>query len=135
MAVVREVAQKYDLAVTVLRHAGKSGKARRSTQFEADADIVLTLKHAEGNQPETVRVLEGNGRFDIIPRRLQIELTEDKGYVSHGLDSRTQFKKARNTISRIEREDTGAHGRTLRRLANALGVDVAELVRTEDEHA
>jgi transcriptional regulator with XRE-family HTH domain len=41
----------------------------------------------------------------------------------------------RNTISRIEREDTGAHGRTLRRLADALGVDVAELVRTEDEHA
>ena len=34
----------------------------------------------------------------------------------------------RATISRIEREDTGAQGRTLRRLASALGVDVAELV-------
>jgi transcriptional regulator with XRE-family HTH domain len=34
----------------------------------------------------------------------------------------------RNTISRIERGETGAHGRTLRRLARALGVDVAELV-------
>jgi transcriptional regulator with XRE-family HTH domain len=37
----------------------------------------------------------------------------------------------RNTISRIERGETGAHGRTLRRLAQALGVDVAELVLTE----
>jgi transcriptional regulator with XRE-family HTH domain len=35
----------------------------------------------------------------------------------------------RNTISRIERGETGAHGRTLRRLAEVLGVDVAELVR------
>ncbi len=34
----------------------------------------------------------------------------------------------RATISRIERRETGAHGRTLRRLADALGVDVAELV-------
>jgi transcriptional regulator with XRE-family HTH domain len=37
----------------------------------------------------------------------------------------------RNTISRIERGETGAHGRTLRRLAQALSVDVAELVLTE----
>ncbi len=37
----------------------------------------------------------------------------------------------RNTISRIERGETGAHGRTLRRLAQALRVDVAQLVKTE----
>ena len=37
----------------------------------------------------------------------------------------------RNTISRIERGETGAHGRTLRRLAKALGVGVEELVRIE----
>ena len=35
----------------------------------------------------------------------------------------------RATLSRIERGETGAHGRTLRRLANALGVGVEELVR------
>ena len=38
----------------------------------------------------------------------------------------------RATLSRIERGETGAHGRTLRRLAEALRVDVAELVRTEE---
>ncbi len=37
----------------------------------------------------------------------------------------------RATISRIERGETGAHGRTLRRLAEALRVDVAEFVKTE----
>lgn len=35
----------------------------------------------------------------------------------------------RNTISRIERGETGAHGRTLRRLAKALDVGVEELVK------
>lgn len=35
----------------------------------------------------------------------------------------------RATISRIERGETGAHGRTLRRLADTLKVDVSELVK------
>ena len=34
----------------------------------------------------------------------------------------------RATISRIERGETGAHGKTLRKLAKALGVEVEELV-------
>jgi transcriptional regulator with XRE-family HTH domain len=34
----------------------------------------------------------------------------------------------RATLSRIERGETGAHGRTLRRLAGALSVGVEELV-------
>ena len=36
----------------------------------------------------------------------------------------------RATISRIERGETGAHGRTLRRLAGVLSVGVEELVKT-----
>lgn len=39
----------------------------------------------------------------------------------------------RATISRIERGTTGAQGRTLRRLAAALRVDVAELVRVSSD--
>jgi transcriptional regulator with XRE-family HTH domain len=41
----------------------------------------------------------------------------------------------RATISRIERRETGAHGRTLRRLAAALEVGVEELVRVEANDA
>ena len=41
----------------------------------------------------------------------------------------------RATISRIERRETGAQGRSLRRLANALGVGVEELVKVEGADA
>jgi transcriptional regulator with XRE-family HTH domain len=41
----------------------------------------------------------------------------------------------RATISRIERGGTGAHGRTLRKLAATLGVGVEELVRLEADDA
>ena len=41
----------------------------------------------------------------------------------------------RNTISRIERGETGAHGRTLRRLAEVLSVGVEELVKVEGKNA
>ncbi len=41
----------------------------------------------------------------------------------------------RATISRIERGETAAHGRTLRKLASALGVGVEELVKVEDADA
>jgi transcriptional regulator with XRE-family HTH domain len=41
----------------------------------------------------------------------------------------------RATISRIERSETGAQGRTLRRLAEVLGVGVEELVKVETNHA
>jgi transcriptional regulator with XRE-family HTH domain len=41
----------------------------------------------------------------------------------------------RATISRIERGATGAQGRTLRRLASALGVGVEELVKVETSDA
>ncbi len=37
----------------------------------------------------------------------------------------------RATISRIERGESGAHGRTLRKLAAALSAGVEELVRVE----
>ncbi len=38
----------------------------------------------------------------------------------------------RATISRIERGETGAHGRTLRKLAGVLKVNVSELVGNGD---
>ena len=41
----------------------------------------------------------------------------------------------RATLSRIERGETGAHGRTLRKLAEALRVGVEELVSTDGNDA
>ena len=80
-----------------IRHAGKSGRARGSSQFEAEGDIILTLKRPEGNQKENVRVLEGIGRYDDIPRKLNVELTEE-GYVALGSNGQVQFGKAVEVI-------------------------------------
>ena len=38
-----------------------------------------------------------------------------------------------NTIWRLETGKTGAHPRTIRRIADALGVDAAELVKGEED--
>jgi transcriptional regulator with XRE-family HTH domain len=62
-----------------------------------------------------VRRLKELRRFRALS---QEELAEESGV-------------GRATISRIERGETGAHGRTLRRLAKALGVGVEELVKVE----
>jgi KaiC/GvpD/RAD55 family RecA-like ATPase len=97
MAPLKEAAQEHGLAVLYVRHAGKSGRARGSSQFEAEGDIILTLKRPEGNHGENVRVLEGIGRYDEIPRKLNVELT-DEGYVALGSAGQIQFGKAVEVI-------------------------------------
>lgn len=100
MQPLKEAAQVHGLAVLYIRHAGKSGRARGSSQFEAEGDIILTLKRSEGNQKENVRVLEGIGRYDEIPRRLNVELTDD-GYIALGSDERVEFGKAVKAVKRL----------------------------------
>ncbi len=97
MAPLKAAAQEHNLAVLYIRHAGKSGKARGSSQFEAEGDIILNLKRPEGNHDENVRILEGIGRYDEIPRRLTIALTDD-GYVVRGSDDRVEFRRAVEAI-------------------------------------
>lgn len=91
MEPLKKAAQSHGLAVMVIRHAGKDGKGRGSSQFEAEADIVATLKRPEGNHAETVRQLETIGRYGAT--RQNIELTE-RGYVPLGSDDKVAFSKA-----------------------------------------
>jgi putative DNA primase/helicase len=121
MAPLKEAAQEHHLAVLYIRHAGKSGTARGSSQFEAEGDIILSLKRAEGNQKENVRVLEGIGRYDEIPRKLNIELTED-GYVALGSDGQVQFGKAVETIRGVLPRDRD-HAMTQDELIEELEVE------------
>lgn len=98
MEPLKTAAQAHNLAVLYIRHAGKSGKGRGSSQFEAEGDIILTLKRPEGCPAEgAARVLEGIGRYDIIPAKLTLELTEN-GYTSEGAGERVKFNKARRKI-------------------------------------
>jgi DNA polymerase-1 len=98
MEPLKKAAQSHDLAVLVIRHAGKDGKGRGSSQFEAEVDIVATLKRPEGNHADTVRQLETIGRYGAT--KLNIELTKE-GYVALGSDDKVAFNKAVKTIKGV----------------------------------
>src|SRR5215218_801050 len=98
MEPLKKAAQSHGLAVLIVRHAGKDGKGRGSSQFEAEVDIVATLKRPEGNHADTVRQLETIGRYGAT--KLNIELTEE-GYVPLGSDDKVAFTRAVRTIKGI----------------------------------
>jgi hypothetical protein len=91
MEPLKKAAQSHGLAVVLVRHAGKDGRGRGSSQFEAEADIVATLKRPEGNHSDSVRQLETIGRYGTT--KVNIELTQ-QGYVSLGSDEKVAFSKA-----------------------------------------
>jgi hypothetical protein len=83
------------VAVLTTRHSGKDGKGRGSSQFEAEADILVSLRRKDGNQPETVRELDIIGRYGA--KRLNIDKTPD-GYDNLGSNNRVAFVKALRAI-------------------------------------
>jgi hypothetical protein len=91
MRVLREVAQKYDIAVLLIRHAGKDGTPRGSSAFEAEADICITLAKPEGRHAPTVRALTGKGRYGVWERNIQ--LVEGR-FKSLGSDDKVEFNRA-----------------------------------------
>jgi hypothetical protein len=86
------------LAVLTTRHSGKDGKGRGSSQFEAEADILVSLRRKDGNQPETVRELDIIGRYGA--KRLNIDKTPD-GYDNLGSNNRVAFVKAVRAIRAV----------------------------------
>src|SRR5215218_3389670 len=91
MRVLRLVAQTYDIAVVLIRHAGKDGTPRGSSAFEAEADICITIARPEGRHAPTVRKIAGIGRYGEWERTIQ--LTEG-GYISLGTDDNVEFRRA-----------------------------------------
>jgi len=91
MRVLRLVAQTYDIAVVLIRHAGKDGTPRGSSAFEAEADICITIARPEGRHEPTVRKIAGIGRYGEWERIIQ--LTEG-GYISLGTDDNIEFRRA-----------------------------------------
>jgi hypothetical protein len=91
MRVLRLVAQKYNLAVALIRHAGKDGTPRGSSAFEAEADICVTLSRPEGRHAPTVRRIAGIGRYGEWVRNIQLE---GGRYISLGTDDKIEFNKA-----------------------------------------
>jgi hypothetical protein len=98
MEPLKKAAQSHSLAILVIRHAGKDGRGRGSSQFEAEVDIVATLKRPEGNHADSVRQLETIGRYGAT--KLNMELTEE-GYITLGSDDKVAFTKAVKTIKGV----------------------------------
>jgi hypothetical protein len=91
MRVLNLVAQRYNIGVVLIRHAGKDGTPRGSSAFEGVADICVTIARPEGRHALTVRKIAGVGRYGEWERN--IELTEG-GYISLGTDDKLEFRKA-----------------------------------------
>jgi hypothetical protein len=98
MRVLRLVAQKYEIAVALIRHAGKDGTPRGSSAFEAEADICVTLSRPEGRQAPNVRRIAGIGRYGEWERNIQ--LVNDR-FVSLGTDTKIEFHKAVKFIKSV----------------------------------
>jgi hypothetical protein len=91
-------AQKDNLAVLLTRHGGKHGRGRGSSQFEADADIVLELRRKPGGK-HSERTLESVGRYDAANYTVTVELAED-GYKRHNAKTTLTFDEARAAIKK-----------------------------------
>jgi AAA domain len=100
MRVLNLVAQVYDIAVVLIRHAGKDGTPRGSSAFEGVADICVTIARPEGRHTPTVRKIAGVGRYGEWERNIQ--LTE-AGYISLGTDDSVEFRKAVRFANRCYR--------------------------------
>src|SRR5215207_7405868 len=91
MRVLNLVAQRYNIGVVLIRHAGKDGTPRGSSAFEGVADICVTIARPEGRHAPTVRRIAAVGRYGEWERN--IELTEG-GYISLGTDEKIEFRRA-----------------------------------------
>jgi hypothetical protein len=98
LRVLNMEAQRHNIGTVLIRHAGKDGKARGSSGFEGEADIVVGIARPEGSHAKTVRKLEAIGRYGEWERN--IELTEGR-YVSLGTDGKIEFNKAVRFIESV----------------------------------
>jgi hypothetical protein len=91
MRVLRMIAQKYNIAVVLIRHAGKDGTPRGSSAFEAEADICIIISRPEGRHAPSVRRLSAKGRYGVWERNVQLD---DGRFISLGADNKVEFNKA-----------------------------------------
>jgi hypothetical protein len=129
MRVLRQVAQKYNIGVVLIRHAGKDGTPRGSSAFEAEADICVTLGKPEGRHAPTVRRVTGKGRYGVWERNVQLH---EGRYVSLGSDDKIEFNKAVRFIKATLPESEENAIRKPALLENRVGADAEMSASTID---
>jgi len=129
MRVLQLAAQMHDIAVVLIRYAGKDGKPRGSSAFEAEADICVILTRPEGRHAPTVRRIAGIGRYGERERNIQLA---DARYISLGTDDRIEFNRAVRFVKSVlpESPQTGMKKRDI--LEARVGPDEEISARTLD---
>lgn len=121
-------AQSADLAVVSIRHANKLGQGRGSTAFEHDVDILLHMGRPEGNHAPNRREITGVGRYDRIPDKLMVELTDD-GYKSLGTDRDVEFRRSLRALD-AAMPTTAGDARTENELIEAMSEEADGVSRS-----
>jgi replicative DNA helicase len=91
------------IAVIMVRHARKSGgdvedAGRGSSAFDGAADLILSIRKPDGNQPENRRLLTSSGRYSgETLNNLLIEMSES-GFTAIGSQQETVLNDAKDTI-------------------------------------
>jgi hypothetical protein len=105
MEPLKLTASGHDLAVVTVRHGRKSGgeigdDGRGSSAYGGEADIMLSLRRAEGNHASrpNVRELQGIGRYEGTPERVLIEL-QGTTYALLGNEAAVVHRETRDTVS------------------------------------
>ena len=132
MRVLREVAQKYDIGVLLIRHAGKDGTPRGSSAFEAEADICITLGKPEGNHAPTVRALSGKGRYGVWERNVQLH---EGRFISLGTDAKVEFNRAVRFLRTILPKEESEGMRRQAILEARVGADAEQITATTLDRA
>jgi hypothetical protein len=100
------------LAVIVVRHERKAGgdvgdAGRGSSAFGGAADIVVSIRRAEGNGRPSIRAIHALSRFDETPEELMVELTGD-GYVALGEAAAVESARVMDAVLATLRLGPGA---------------------------
>jgi hypothetical protein len=121
-------AQKHNIAVVLIRHAGKDGTPRGSSAFEGVADLCVTISRPEGHHAKNIRKLSGIGRYGEWERNVELD-SDERCYVSHGSDNRVEFQKAVAFVKTVLPESPAAGIKKSQILDGREGVD-AEISST-----
>ena len=132
MRVLRLIAQTFNIAVVLIRHAGKDGTPRGSSAFEAEADICVTISRPEGRHAPTVRKIAGIGRYGEWERNIQLR---DDRYISLGADDKVEFRRAVRFLKAILPESPESGMRKQEMLDKRTGADEEISARTLDRRS
>ena len=95
LAPLKRLTREYGLATVYVRQANWEGKARGSTQLNAEPDMIWELSIPAGDAPSNQRQLSGKGRHREVHGKKHLIALSDSSYIRVGITAiATQRAKA-----------------------------------------